>query len=103
MQLTRCCFVFLVQGSLYLVICGQDDGPPGSEDPEHDDHEGQPRPRVPRKRGHISPKSRPLANSTLLGLLAPPGEVWGVLGQPPNRPKQSPLPSTKVKKNIWMG
>nr|XP_042138603.1 neurexophilin-3 isoform X1 [Peromyscus maniculatus bairdii] len=103
MQLTRCCFVFLVQGSLYLVICGQEDGPPGSEDPEHDDHEGQPRPRVPRKRGHISPKSRPLANSTLLGLLAPPGEAWGVLGQSPNRPKQSPLPATKVKKIFGWG
>ncbi|CAO2644940.1 Nxph3, partial [Lemmus lemmus] len=59
--------------------------------------------RVPRKRGHISPKSRPLANSSLLGLLAPPGEVWGVLGQPPNRPKQSPLPSTKVKKIFGWG
>uniref|UniRef100_A0A8C9AWN6 Neurexophilin 3 n=1 Tax=Prolemur simus TaxID=1328070 RepID=A0A8C9AWN6_PROSS len=103
MQLTRCCFVFLVQGSLYLVICGQDDGPPGSEDPEHDDHEGQPRPRVPRKRGHISPKSRPMANSTLLGLLAPPGEAWGVLGQPPNRPNHSPSPSAKVKKIFGWG
>uniref|UniRef100_H0Y0R5 Neurexophilin 3 n=1 Tax=Otolemur garnettii TaxID=30611 RepID=H0Y0R5_OTOGA len=103
MQLTRCCFVFLVQGSLYLVICGQDDGPPGSEDPERDDHEGQHRPRVPRKRGHISPKSRPMANSTLLGLLAPPGEAWGVLGQPPNRPNHSPSPSAKVKKIFGWG
>uniref|UniRef100_A0A2K6TVS4 Neurexophilin 3 n=1 Tax=Saimiri boliviensis boliviensis TaxID=39432 RepID=A0A2K6TVS4_SAIBB len=103
MQLTRCCFVFLVQGSLYLVICGQDDGPPGSEDPERDDHEGQPRPRVPRKRGHISPKSRPMANSTLLGLLAPPGEAWGILGQPPNRPNHSPPPSAKVKKIFGWG
>ncbi|XP_049716234.1 neurexophilin-3 isoform X1 [Elephas maximus indicus] len=103
MQLTRCCFVFLVQGSLYLVICGQDDGPPGSEDPEHNDHESQPRPRVPRKRGHISPKSRLVANSTLLGLLAPPGETWGVLGQPPNRPVHSPQPSAKVKKIFGWG
>ncbi|XP_037665320.1 neurexophilin-3 isoform X1 [Choloepus didactylus] len=103
MQLTRCCFVFLVQGSLYLVICGQDEGPPGSEDPEHDDHESQPRPRVPRKRGHISPKSRPMANSTLLGLLAPPGEAWGVLGQPPNRPNHSPPPSSKMKKIFGWG
>ncbi|XP_032945003.1 neurexophilin-3 isoform X2 [Rhinolophus ferrumequinum] len=103
MQLTRCCFVFLVQGSLYLVICGQDDGPPGSEDPEHDDHESQPRPRMPRKRSHISPKARPVANSTLLGLLAPPGEAWGVLGQPPNRPNHSPPPSAKVKKIFGWG
>ncbi|XP_021571159.1 neurexophilin-3 [Carlito syrichta] len=88
---------------LVLVICGQDDGPPGSEDPEHDDHKGQPRPRVPRKRGHISPKSRPVANSTLLGLLAPPGEAWGVLGQPPNRPNHSPPPSAKVKKIFGWG
>uniref|UniRef100_A0A8I5NGD1 Neurexophilin n=1 Tax=Papio anubis TaxID=9555 RepID=A0A8I5NGD1_PAPAN len=103
MQLTRCCFVFLVQGSLYLVICGQDDGPPGSEDPERDDHKGQPRPRVPRKRGHISPKSRPMANATVLGLLAPPGEAWGILGQPPNRPNHSPPPSAKVKKIFGWG
>nr|KAF6457947.1 neurexophilin 3 [Rousettus aegyptiacus] len=103
MQLTRCCFVFLVQGSLYLVTCGQDDGPPGSEDPERDDHESQPRPRIPRKRGHISPKSRPMANSTLLGLLAPPGEAWGVLGQPPSRPNHTPSPSAKVKKIFGWG
>lgn len=85
------------------VIYGQDDGPPGSEDPEHDDHESQPRPRMPRKRGHISTKSRPMANSTLLGLLAPPGEAWGVLGQPPNRPNHSPPPSAKVKKIFGWG
>ncbi|XP_006099007.1 neurexophilin-3 isoform X1 [Myotis lucifugus] len=103
MQLTRCCFVFLVQGSLYLVICGQDDGPPGSEDPEHDDPESQPRPRMPRKRGHIPPKSRPMTSSTLLGLLAPPGEAWGFLGQPPNHPKHSPPPSAKVKKIFGWG
>lgn len=103
MQLTRCCFVFLVQGSLYLVICGQDDGPPGSEDPEHDDSESQARPRMPRKRGHMSPKSRHMANSTLLGLLAPPGEAWGVLGQPPSRPNHSPPPSAKVKRIFGWG
>ena len=85
------------------VICGQDDGPPGSEDPEHDDRESQPQPRMPRKRGHISPKSRPLANSTLLGLLAPPGEAWGFLGQPPSRPNHSPSPSAKVKKIFGWG
>lgn len=85
------------------VIYGQEDGPPGSEDPERDDHESQPRPRIPRKRGHISPKSRPMANSTLLGLLAPPGEAWGVLGQPPNRPNHSPPPSAKVKKIFGWG
>lgn len=85
------------------VIYGQDDGPPGSEDPERDDHESQPRPRMPRKRGHISPKSRSVANSTLLGLLAPPGEAWGVLGQPPNRPNHSPPPSAKVKKIFGWG
>lgn len=85
------------------VICGQDDGPPGSEDPEHDDHESQPRPRMPRKRGHISPRSRPMANFTLLGLLAPPGEAWGVLGQPLNRPNHSPPPSAKVKKIFGWG
>ncbi|KAK1331028.1 hypothetical protein QTO34_008975 [Cnephaeus nilssonii] len=85
------------------VICGQDDGPPGSEDPEHDDPESQPRPRMPRKRGHISPKSRPMTNSTLLGLLAPPGEAWGFLGQPPNHPKHSPPPSAKVKKIFGWG
>ncbi|XP_036307272.1 neurexophilin-3 [Pipistrellus kuhlii] len=103
MQLTRCCFVFLVQGSLYLVICGQDDGPPGAEDPEHDEPESQPRPRVPRKRGHLSPRSRPMTNSTLLGLLAPPGEAWGFLGQPPSHPKHSPPPSAKVKKIFGWG
>ncbi|XP_032727206.1 neurexophilin-3 isoform X2 [Lutra lutra] len=58
---------------------------------------------MPRKRGHISPKSRPMANSTLLGLLAPPGEAWGVLGQPPNRPNHSPPPSAKVKKIFGWG
>uniref|UniRef100_A0ABI8A4W9 Neurexophilin 3 n=1 Tax=Felis catus TaxID=9685 RepID=A0ABI8A4W9_FELCA len=89
--------------SLALVIYGQDDGPPGSEDPERDDHESQPRPRMPRKRGHLSPKSRLVANSTLLGLLAPPGEAWGVLGQPPNRPNHSPPPSAKVKKIFGWG
>ncbi|XP_045344428.1 neurexophilin-3 isoform X1 [Leopardus geoffroyi] len=89
--------------SLALVIYGQDDGPPGSEDPERDDHENQPRPRMPRKRGHLSPKSRLVANSTLLGLLAPPGEAWGVLGQPPNRPNHSPPPSAKVKKIFGWG
>ncbi|XP_067570362.1 neurexophilin-3 isoform X1 [Pseudorca crassidens] len=161
MQLTRCCFVFLVQGSLYLagpphtapgmararkettkpfgalqtsgiphphprvtsksrccpavswcpgahneirkVICGQDDGPPGSEDPERDDPESQPRPRMPRKRGHMSPKSRPMASSTLLGLLVPPGEAWEVLGQPPSRPNHSPPPSARVKKIFGWG
>lgn len=85
------------------VICGQDDGPPGSEDPEHDDSESQARPRMPRKRGHMSPKSRHMANSTLLGLLAPPGEAWGVLGQPPSRPNHSPPPSAKVKKIFGWG
>lgn len=41
-----------------------------------------------------------MASSTLLGLLAPPGEAWGVLGQPPNR---SPSPSAKVKKIFGWG
>ncbi|KAM9003882.1 neurexophilin-3 [Antechinus flavipes] len=103
MQLTRCCFVFLVQGSLYLVICGQDESPHGSDDPERDDAEGQPRSRVPRKRGHLSPKSRQITSSTLLGLLAPPGESWGDPGQPPAHSHHSAASPAKLKKIFGWG
>nr|XP_060636822.1 neurexophilin-3 [Anolis sagrei ordinatus] len=65
MQLTRCCFIFLIQGSIYLlVICGQDEA---TEEDEEDN--GNPpkeqRTQVQKKKNQLSLKSSSIASSNL--------------------------------------
>ncbi|KAJ1136247.1 hypothetical protein NDU88_002664 [Pleurodeles waltl] len=112
MQLTQYCFIFLVQGSIYLVICGPEDT---SEDEEVTENETRPRPRVQKKRGVQALKSRtvqpPFQNTTLLELLSNSPEFWDVLGSlselsqvPRPRPRRRPIvKTTKFKKLFGWG
>lgn len=81
MQLTQCCFIFLVQGSIYLVICGQEDSSSDPDDEDQSDAKPHSRPRIPRRRSPSPSRSRnssPL-NSTVLQLLSNSPEFWDVL------------------------
>ncbi|XP_030077650.1 neurexophilin-3 [Microcaecilia unicolor] len=112
MQLTHCCFIFLVQGSIYLVICGQEET---SEEEEHSDSKAEQRPRVQKKRGLASGKSRAaqssLQNATILELLSNTPELWDVLGSvsqqgqaPHSRIRRRPTVKTaKLKKMFGWG
>ncbi|XP_053550502.1 neurexophilin-3 [Bombina bombina] len=81
MQLTQCCFIFLVQGSIYLVICGNEDPSSDPDDEDQSDIKPQPRPRIARKRPSSSPKPRLSSppNSTILQLLSNSPEFWDIL------------------------
>ncbi|XP_072860471.1 neurexophilin-3 [Pogona vitticeps] len=87
MQLTRCCFIFLIQGSIYLlVICGQDETTEEEEEESGKSPKEQPRSRVHKKKNQLSLKSSSAAapshfqNTTLLELASTnTQEFWDVL------------------------
>ncbi|XP_019379176.1 PREDICTED: neurexophilin-3 [Gavialis gangeticus] len=80
MQLTRCCFVFLIQGSIHLlVICGQDDL---GEDSEQGESDAQDRSQVQKKglRQELPQLAQALfQNSTLLELVSSSQKFWEML------------------------
>uniref|UniRef100_A0A8D0KN89 Neurexophilin n=1 Tax=Salvator merianae TaxID=96440 RepID=A0A8D0KN89_SALMN len=85
MQLTRCCFIFLIQGSIYLlVICGQDEATEEEEEESGKSPKEQPRSRVQKKKGQLTSKSSiaqsHFENMTLLELASTNAhEFWDVL------------------------
>ncbi|XP_073539323.1 neurexophilin-3 [Phyllobates terribilis] len=115
MQLTQCCFIFLVQGSIYLVICGQEDSSSDPDDEDQSDTKSNSRPRVPRRRSTSPSRSRSSSpfNSTVLQLLSNSPEFWDVLnslselGHNPEPPitarirRQSVLRSTGRAKKVF--
>ncbi|XP_038610553.1 neurexophilin-3 [Tachyglossus aculeatus] len=109
MQLSRCCFVFLVQGTIYLVICGPEDptreADPDPRGPEQGDSGSRARPsRVQRKRGHPPGRARPAPNATLLELPAASPELWGALGDPHARaPRGAPAPPARLRRTLGWG
>ncbi|XP_053217946.1 neurexophilin-3 [Podarcis raffonei] len=85
MQLTRCCFIFLIQGSIYLlVICGQDEATEEEEEESGKSPKEQPRSRVQKKKGQLSLKPSAaqshFQNTSLLELASNNAqEFWDVL------------------------
>uniref|UniRef100_A0A8C5Q6R7 Neurexophilin n=1 Tax=Leptobrachium leishanense TaxID=445787 RepID=A0A8C5Q6R7_9ANUR len=117
MQLTQCCFIFLVQGSIYLVICGQEDSSGDPEDEDQSDVKPQARSRLSKRRstsaGRVRMSSTSPLNSTVLQLLSNSPEIWDVLSslselgqnQGPSVPsrnrRQSVLRSTGRAKKVF--
>ncbi|KAK9397021.1 neurexophilin-3 [Crotalus adamanteus] len=85
MQLTRCCFIFLIQGSIYLlVICGQDEATEEEEEENGKSSKTQQRSRVQKKKAQVSLKSSVtpsyFQNTTLLELVSSNApEFWNIL------------------------
>ncbi|KAM8947024.1 neurexophilin-3 [Pelodytes ibericus] len=82
MQLTQCCFIFLVQGSIYLVICGQEDSSSDPDDEDQSDTKPHPRSRIPKRKPPSPTRPRSMSspqNATILQLLSNSPEFWDVL------------------------
>ncbi|NP_001088339.1 neurexophilin 3 S homeolog precursor [Xenopus laevis] len=106
MQLTQCCFIFLVQGSIYLVICGQEDSSSDPDDEDQPESKPHPRTRIPRRKPPSSSSSRSRfssnQNSTILQLLSNSPEFWDVLSSLSElgQNQEPPVPSRSRRQSV---